>query len=285
MKNNLQNNTPIEDKKLDWNIVQNVMKDKFGSDIFDSWLKKIELIDEYKNYVLISVSTRFIRDWITSRYLDQILQIVKSFKKDIVRIEFLVEDKKNIANKNNSQDKQNVKNNEIKLLNDEGVKSQYDWMIRRLEDAGYENYEFSNFSKPGFNSVNNSNYWSGKPYLGIGPSAHSFDGNRKRSWNVSNNVKYLKSIQQGNLPSSFEELSAHEAFNEYLMTALRTSRGVSLQKINETFGERFTSYLEKQVENHLISQRLFWDGDALKVSKTAKFLTDGIASDLFIIKS
>ena len=113
MKNNLQNNSTIDEKKLDWNIVQNVMKDKFGSDIFDSWLKKIELIDEYKNYVLISVSTRFIRDWITSRYLDQILQIVKSFKKDIVRIEFLVEDKKNLANKNNSQDKQNLKNNEI----------------------------------------------------------------------------------------------------------------------------------------------------------------------------
>ena len=113
MKNNLQNNSPIEEKKLDWKIIQNVMKDKFGSEIFDSWLKKIELIDEYKNYVLISVSTRFIRDWITSRYLDQILQIVRSFKKDIVRIEFLVEDKKNIANKNNSQDKQNLKNNEI----------------------------------------------------------------------------------------------------------------------------------------------------------------------------
>ena len=113
MKNNLQNNSTIEEKKLDWKIVQNVMKDKFGSDIFDSWLKKIELIDEYKNYVLISVSTRFIRDWITSRYLDQILQIVKSFKKDIVRIEFLVDDKKNLANKNNSQDKQNLNNNEI----------------------------------------------------------------------------------------------------------------------------------------------------------------------------
>ncbi|MFL2892547.1 MAG: chromosomal replication initiator protein DnaA [Candidatus Pelagibacter sp.] len=112
-KNNLQNNTPIEEKKLDWSIVQNVMKDKFGSDIFDSWLKKIELIDEYKNYVLISVSTRFIRDWITSRYLDQILQIVKSFKKDIMRIEFLVDDKKNLAKQINSQDKQNLKNNEI----------------------------------------------------------------------------------------------------------------------------------------------------------------------------
>ena len=113
MKNNLQNNTSIDEKKIDWKIVQNVMKDKFGSDIFDSWLKKIELIDEYKNYVLISVSTRFIRDWITSRYLDQILQIVKSFKKDIIRIEFLVDDKKNLTNKNNSQDNQNLDNNEI----------------------------------------------------------------------------------------------------------------------------------------------------------------------------
>ena len=113
MKNNLQNNSTIEEKKLDWNIVQNVMKDKFGSDIFDSWLKKIELIDEYKNYVLISVSTRLIRDWITSRYLDQILQIVKSFKKDIIRIEFLIDDKKNLANKNNSQHNQNFNNNEI----------------------------------------------------------------------------------------------------------------------------------------------------------------------------
>ena len=178
-----------------------------------------------------------------------------------------------------------VKNNDIQLLDDEGVKSQYDLMIGRLEEAGYENYEFSNFSKPGFNSVNNSNYWTRKPYLGIGPSAHSFDGKRKRSWNVSNNVKYLKSIQQGNLPSSFEELSNHESFNEYLMTALRTSMGVSLQKINESFGEYYSSYLEKEVESHLMSKRLFWDGDTLKVSKTAKFLTDGIASDLFILKS
>jgi len=98
MKNNLQNTSGIEEKKIDWKTIQNVMKDKFGSDIFDSWLKKIELIDEYKNYILISVSTRFIRDWITSRYLDQILQIVKSYKKEIIRIEFLVDDKKNSNN-------------------------------------------------------------------------------------------------------------------------------------------------------------------------------------------
>ena len=114
MKNNLSNNSEsLLEKRINWSSIEDEMKNKFGKDIFESWLKKINFIDEFKSYILISVPTRFIRDWITSRYLDQILQIVKSFKKDIVRIEFLVEDKKNIANKNNSQDKQNLKNNEI----------------------------------------------------------------------------------------------------------------------------------------------------------------------------
>jgi len=109
MKNNLQNTSGLEEKKIDWKTIQNVMKEKFGSDIFDSWLKKIELIDEYKNYILISVSTRFIRDWITSRYLDQILQIVKSYKKEIIRIEFLVDDKKNSNNIETSNTDLNTK--------------------------------------------------------------------------------------------------------------------------------------------------------------------------------
>ena len=178
-----------------------------------------------------------------------------------------------------------VKNNRLQLLDEEWVKLQYDWMVNRMEEAGYENYEFSNFSKPGFHAVNNANYWKGKAYMGIGPAAHSYDGKRKRSWNPSNNIKYLKSIQQGILPAQFENLNIHEAFNEYLMTGLRTSWGVSLQKINETFGKHYSNYLEKQVENHLIDQRLYWDGDALKVSKSARFLTDGIASDLFLLKN
>jgi oxygen-independent coproporphyrinogen-3 oxidase len=178
-----------------------------------------------------------------------------------------------------------VKNKKIQLLEEDLVKSQYDWMVNRMDAEGYKNYEFSNFSKPGFISVNNSNYWKGKAYIGIGPSAHSFNGKRTRSWNLSNNIKYLDSIQQGILPAQFEILNTHDAFNEYLMTRLRTSWGVSLQKINETFGKHYSDYLEKQVENHLTNQRVFWDGDALKVTKKAKFLTDGIASDLFLLKS
>ena len=101
MKNILNQNAKENfPKKLDWKIIQTEMKNKFGLDIYDSWLRKIDFIDEFTNYVLLSVSTRFIRDWITSRYLDQILQIVKSYKKDVRRIEFLVSENKTVKEEN-----------------------------------------------------------------------------------------------------------------------------------------------------------------------------------------
>ena len=115
MKNNLQNSNTLEEKKIDWKVVQSTMKQKLGQDIFDSWLKKMDLIQEFNNYVMISVSTRFIRDWITSRYLDQILQIIKEFKKSIIRIEFVIEDKnqksKSFENKSEESDKNVIKGN------------------------------------------------------------------------------------------------------------------------------------------------------------------------------
>ena len=101
MKNNLTNIKSDNINKIDWKLLQNEMKNKFGSEIYDSWLKKIDLVDEFKNYVLLSVSTRFIRDWITSRYLDQILQIIKLYKKDISRIEFVIND--DIKNKDTDE--------------------------------------------------------------------------------------------------------------------------------------------------------------------------------------
>ena len=104
MKNNLTNIKSDNINKIDWKLLQNELKNKFGSEIYDSWLKKIDLVDEFKNYVLLSVSTRFIRDWITSRYLDQILQIIKLYKKDISRIEFVINE--NIKIKNNNELKQ-----------------------------------------------------------------------------------------------------------------------------------------------------------------------------------
>ena len=102
MKNNLSNNSErLLEKRIDWSSIEDEMKNKFGKDIFESWLKKIDFIDEFKSYILISVPTRFIRDWITSRYLDQILQIVKNYNRDIIRIEFVINSKsENLSNKN-----------------------------------------------------------------------------------------------------------------------------------------------------------------------------------------
>ena len=123
MKNNLQNTTSAESKKkIDWQIIQSVMRKNFGHDIFESWLKKIELVDEFKNYILISVSTRFIRDWITSRYLDQILQIVKEYKKEVIRIEFVIENNNNNKSEkdssNDSEKNEFLKNDNISFIKD-----------------------------------------------------------------------------------------------------------------------------------------------------------------------
>ena len=118
MKNNLKNSSIIIEKKIDWQIIQGLMKEKFGHEIYESWLKKIELVDEFKNYVLISVATRFIRDWITSRYLDQILQILKKYKKDIIRIEFVIENKSDKLKEQASDADESNQDNKISFIKD-----------------------------------------------------------------------------------------------------------------------------------------------------------------------
>ena len=175
-----------------------------------------------------------------------------------------------------------IEQGKVAPVNDEETRSHYELMIDTLENAGYINYEFSNFGKPGYFSQNNTGYWKGKPYLGIGPSAHSFDGN-KRSWNISNNIKYIKSINEGNIPLEFEVLSVTDKYNEYIMTGLRTMWGVSLVKVENDFGKRYRDYLLEQVEKHVENQLLYIEDDTLKITKKGKFLGDGIASDLFLV--
>ena len=176
-----------------------------------------------------------------------------------------------------------VKKGDIILLPEEEVENQYQLMVQKLESLGYINYEFSNFGKPEFFSVNNQNYWQGKPYIGIGPAAHSFDGKNIRKWNVSNNQLYINSIKEGKLPFKEEQLTLKDRYNEYLMTGLRTTHGISLLYVQENFGNRYGMYLEEQAARHLSENFFFWDGDHLKVSAKAKFLTDGLASDLFMV--
>jgi oxygen-independent coproporphyrinogen-3 oxidase len=174
-----------------------------------------------------------------------------------------------------------VKRGEVNLLEEDEVKAQYDLLRDRLEVLNFINYEFSNFGKQGFFSVNNQNYWNGNPYVGIGPSAHSYDGVATRSWNVSNNGKYLSAIESGILDREREQLSKKDQYNEYIMTGLRKKEGLSLEYVKNTFGKMYAAYLEDQVARHLEERNFFWDGDFLKITPKAKFLSDGLAADLF----
>ncbi|WP_299273007.1 radical SAM family heme chaperone HemW [uncultured Psychroserpens sp.] len=175
-----------------------------------------------------------------------------------------------------------IKKGLIKNVNDDQAQEQFHLLIERLEAHDFQHYELSNFGKLDYFSKNNSAYWQGKAYIGIGPSAHSFDGDN-RSWNVSNNTKYIKSIEKGLLPMETETLSVTDKYNEYVMTGLRTIWGVSLNKVAENFGENFRDYLLLQSQPFIKQQLLYIDDEKLLVTKKGKFLSDGIASDLFKI--
>ena len=176
-----------------------------------------------------------------------------------------------------------IRQKRVVPISDEAVKDQYDFLIDKMDSEGYINYEFSSFGKPGYFSVNNQNYWNGKAYLGLGPSAHSYDGIGQRSWNVSNNHLYAAGVNSKKLDLESETLNTKDMYNEYIMIGLRKIDGLSLDHIKKVFGKTYASYLEEQVGWHLDQRNIFWDGDYLKVSKQSKFLTDGIAADLFII--
>ncbi|WP_299184311.1 radical SAM family heme chaperone HemW [uncultured Aquimarina sp.] len=170
----------------------------------------------------------------------------------------------------------------IAPVEDELAQQHFDILVDTMEKEGFEYYEFSNFGKPGYFSKNNTAYWQGKHYLGIGPSAHSYNG-KERSWNIKNNIKYIKSLQENKIPREIEELTTTDKYNEYVMTGLRTIWGVSLQKVEDDFGLTYKEYLLKQAQKHLDEHLLFLDGDILIVTKKGKFLSDGIASDLFLL--
>ena len=165
---------------------------------------------------------------------------------------------------------------------DEEAQEHFHLLYSTLQEAGYECYEISNFAKSGFQSKNNSAYWLQKKYIGVGPSAHSFDGIR-RGWNINNNSKYIKSIGGGVLPMEAELLSTADKYNEYVMTGLRTVWGISLSRITSEYGEKYKDYALLQAEKYIAEHLLFLDGDVLKTTKKGMFLADGIASDLFMV--
>ncbi len=175
-----------------------------------------------------------------------------------------------------------IKKGLLKQPDDEVAQEHFHILVNRLQEEGFVHYELSNFGKPNYFSKNNSAYWLGEKYIGIGPSAHSYDG-KNRSWNIANNTLYIKSIQENQLPSETETLTTVDRYNEYIMTGLRTIWGVSLDRIEKEFGPKYLEYLNLQNQKFIQDELLFVENGILKTTQKGKFLSDGIASDLFLL--
>lgn len=165
-------------------------------------------------------------------------------------------------------------------LDEEKAAFQFNMLIDFMEESGFTQYEISNFARGDEYAKHNTSYWKNKPYLGIGPSAHSFSGNQ-RSWNISNNQQYIKSILDGIVPYEKETLTKANQINEYLMTGLRTIWGCNNVYIQTKFGESFFSVLQQKLLPYINNGQVEITNDGFKLSRKARILADGIASDLF----
>jgi oxygen-independent coproporphyrinogen-3 oxidase len=169
-----------------------------------------------------------------------------------------------------------IKQQKVENIDPDKQSAQFLLLMQWMEEAGYEHYEISNFAKPGFRSRHNSFYWSGEKYLGIGPSAHSFD-RISRQWNVSNNNVYIDTINKGIIPCEKEILTETQKLNEYIMTSLRTSDGLNLELVPKA-----TSYELQASSKKYIDRKLMFEEDHhLKLTREGKLLADGIAAELF----
>lgn len=175
-----------------------------------------------------------------------------------------------------------IEKGKIKPVDDAAAAQHFETLRTVLKNAGFEHYEFSNYGKPGYFSQNNTAYWLGKPYLGIGPSAHSYDGN-SRKWNIANNTLYIKAIERSELPLEVEELSITDRYNEYIMTRLRTYFGVDLVEVESKFGKEYLEYLKEQSVVLFEKELLRIENDVMHITEKGTFLSDGIAADLFYI--
>lgn len=166
-------------------------------------------------------------------------------------------------------------------LNEEQSATQFEILMEILLEKGYEHYEISNFSLPGMYAKHNTNYWRGQHYLGIGPSAHSFNGH-SRSWNIANNMRYIEDIQRGQPPLQSETLSSTDQVNEYVMTSLRTMWGMDLDVIEKRFGLEIRQRIEEEVLSFIHAAEVIRIGNSIRLTTKGKLLADHIASSLFL---
>ena len=170
----------------------------------------------------------------------------------------------------------------LSMPDEDLVYSQYKLINEKLSSKNFINYEVCSFAQKDFFSKNNSAYWLRKKYIGIGPSAHSFDG-ESRSWNISNNKKYIDQIRDGDNYYKKENLTKVDQYNEYIMTGLRTIWGVSVKHIESNFDVRFKNYFLKKIKSHIAKKNVYKEDDLYLTTQSGRFLADGIASDLFLV--
>lgn len=176
-----------------------------------------------------------------------------------------------------------VKSKAITVPHDDEVARQFELGMALLNQAGFEHYEISNYARPGFRSQHNSNYWNGAPYLGIGPSAHSY-GNNQRRWNISNNGLYMKVLKETSTNwFTVETLSLTDRYNEYVLTRLRTSWGCNLVEMNTRYGQELVNYFRSGIKPWITSGHLVNHENTITLTTSGKLLADRIASDLFYL--
>ena len=183
-----------------------------------------------------------------------------------------VEERTPLHKQINQQLKQDVDN--------EKQARQFILLMQWLRAAGYEHYEVSNFAKPGFRSRHNSSYWRGEKYIGIGPSAHSYDG-RARTWNIANNNAYIQAINSGKVPGETEVLTEVQKFNEYIMISLRTMEGIDTKRVAKQWGQNTTVRLEQQLQRYVVNGLVVKRESSYSLTDEGMLRADGIASDLF----
>lgn len=160
------------------------------------------------------------------------------------------------------------------------IKSQFYLARKFLQEAGYEHYEISNYSLPGKNAVHNSNYWASKSYLGIGPAAHSYNG-ISRSWNLSNNIHYIKAIAEHDNAQVSEQLTETDKYNEFIMTRLRTKWGINKKEILQNFNAKYNQYFNSEVQSLIQSKLIIENKDSFTLSESALIIADRVSSELF----
>ncbi|MBE0638399.1 MAG: radical SAM family heme chaperone HemW [Bacteroidales bacterium] len=166
-------------------------------------------------------------------------------------------------------------------VDDEKAVTQFKLLMATLDQSGYEHYEISNFSLPGHYSRHNKAYWNDAKYLGIGPSAHSYDG-RIRRWNVSNLGKYTEGISLGNGLFEFDKLTSTQHFNEYVMTSLRTMWGIDLAEVNKRFGQSCLDHLNRELKNPEIRGRIVTQDNKIVLTNEGKLFADRMAAGFFM---